>query len=357
MAAEGEDGADRTEDPTAHRLEEALRRGDVAKSQEVSVFLSLGALMLALMLLPAFGVVGTLALDLRAFLMNAHLVPDSGAGMLAAGQYGLLAGLKMLAVPVGIVCVAALAGGLVQHRPVWSFEALTPKFERLSPLAGLKRIFGQQAIVQFAKGLAKIGIVGSLASWLLWRERDRFEGLVGQDPRDLLGFTLTLALKLLGGILALHAVVTIADVLYARFSWMKRQRMTRDEVKRESKEQDGNPEIKAKLRQMRMARVRKRMMASVPQATAIIMNPTHFAVALKYEPGMAAPLCVAKGADAVALRIRSVAEEHRVPVIENPPLARALYAAVEVDGEIPVEHYRAVAEVIGFVLRLKRRAS
>ncbi|WP_375459906.1 flagellar biosynthesis protein FlhB [uncultured Enterovirga sp.] len=357
MAAEGEDGADRTEDPTAHRLEEALRRGDVAKSQEVSLFLSLGALTLALMLIPTFGAAKTLALDLRAFLMNAHLVPDSGSAMLGAGQRGLVAGLKMLAIPIGLVMVAALAGGLVQHRPVWSFEPLTPKFERLSPLSGLKRIFGQQAIVQFVKGLAKIGIVGVLAAVLLWRERDRFEGLVGQGPADLLGFTLTLALKLLGGVLALHAVVTIGDVVYSRLSWMKRQRMTREEVKRESKEQDGNPEIKAKLRQMRMARVRKRMMAAVPQATVVVMNPTHFAVALKYEPGMAAPLCVAKGVDAMALRIRAVAEEHRVPVIENPPLARALHATVEIDGEIPVEHYRAVAEVIGFVLRLKRRAS
>lgn len=357
MAAEGQDGADRTEDPTAHRLEEALRRGDVAKSQEVSLFLSLGALTLALMLIPAFGAAATFALDLRAFLANAHLVGDSGSAILAAGQHGLVAALKVLAVPVGLVMVAALAGGLVQHRPVWSFEPLTPKFQRLSPLSGLTRIFGQQAIVQFAKGLAKIAIVGTLASWLLWRERDRFEGLVGQDTRELLPFTLALALKLLGGVLALHAVVTIADVLYARFSWMKRQRMTRDEVKRESKEQDGNPEIKAKLRQIRMARTRRRMMAAVPQATVVVMNPTHFAVALRYEPGMAAPLCCAKGADAVALRIRAVAEEHRVPVIENPPLARALYAAVEIDGEIPVEHYRAVAEVIGFVLRLKRRAS
>lgn len=357
MAQEAENGADRTEDPTAHRLEEALRRGDVAKSQEVPLFLSLGGLTLALMLVPAFGLARSLALDLRAFLTNAHLVPDSGRAMLNAGEFGLLAALKALAIPIGLLMIAALAGGLVQHRPVWSFEALTPKIERLSPLAGLKRLFGMQAVVQFLKGLLKIVIVGALASWLLWGERDRLEGLVGQDLLTLLGFTLGLALKLLGAILALHAVVTIGDVIWARFSWLRRLRMTKEEVKRESKEQDGNPEIKAKLRQMRTARLRKRMMAAVPKATVVVTNPTHYAVALRYEPGMAAPLCVAKGVDAAALRIRSVAEEHRVPVVENPPLARALHATAEIDDEIPVEHYKAVAEVIGFVLRLKRRAS
>jgi flagellar biosynthetic protein FlhB len=357
VAAEGESGADRTEDPTAHRLEEAHRRGDVAKSQELPLFLSLGALTLALLLLPALGSSRTLALDLRSFLMNAHLVPDGGGAFLDYGRRGLEAAAKILVVPVGLVLLAAVGGSLLQHRPVWSLEPLTPKFERLSPLSGIKRLFGAQALVQFLRGILKIVLVGALAAALLWRERDSLEGLVGQDLSALLTFTLGLALKLLGGILALHAVVTAADILWSRFSWLKRQRMTREEVKRESKEQDGNPEIKAKLRQMRVARSRKRMMAAVPTATVVVMNPTHYAVALRYEAGMAAPLCVAKGVDAVALRIRAVAEEHRVTVIENPPLARALHAAVEIDQEIPVEHYKAVAEVIGFVLRLKRRAS
>ncbi len=351
------DGADKTEDPTPHRLEQALRRGDVAKSQEVSVFLMLGAMALALVLLPAFGSGTRLALDLRGYLAGAHLVPDSPAAMLGAGRHGLEIALRALALPVGAIALAALAAGLIQHRPVFSAEQLAPKLSRMSPFAGLKRVLGQQALVQFGKGLLKIVIVGALATAILWRERDRFEGLVGQEPTVLLSFTLSLSLKLLGSVLACHVVVTAADVLYARFSWLKRQRMTKEEVKRESKEQDGNPEIKAKIRQIQQQRVRKRMMAAVPTATVIVTNPTHFAVALRYEPGMPAPICVAKGVDELALRIRAVGAEHRVPVIENPPLARALHATVSIDGEIPVEHYRAVAEVIGFVLRLKRRAS
>ncbi|TDR89629.1 flagellar biosynthesis protein FlhB [Enterovirga rhinocerotis] len=355
--AEGQEGEDKTEEPTPHRLQEAHKRGDVPKSQEVSVFLGLGALTLALMLMPVFGTGPRLAHDLKSYLAGAHLVPSDGAGIQAAGTNGLFVALRALALPLGIVIAAALAAGLVQHRPVFSAEQLTPKLSRLSPLAGLKRMFGAQGIVQFVKGIAKIALVGTLAGWVLWRERDRFESLVGQEPTAVVAVSLGLALKLLGGILALHAIITIADILFQRFSWMKRQRMTREEVKREMKEQDGNPEIKAKLRQLRQQRLRQSVAKAVPKATVVIANPTHFAVALRYESGMAAPVCVAKGVDALALRIRAIAAEHGVAVIENPPLARALHATVEIDDEIPVDHYKAVAEVIGFVLRLKRRAS
>jgi flagellar biosynthesis protein FlhB len=154
-----------------------------------------------------------------------------------------------------------------------------------------------------------------------------------------------------------HLAITLGDALYARFRWRKRHRMSKEEMKQEMKESDGNPEVKGRMRQLRMARVKKRMMAAVPTATVVVTNPTHYAVALRYETGMAAPICVAKGVDALALRIRSVAAEHGVAVIENPPLARALHATVEIDREIPAEHYRAVAEVIGFVLRLRKRAA
>ena len=164
-----------------------------------------------------------------------------------------------------------------------------------------------------------------------------------------------LRLMLMGAVLALFVVIAIGDFGWQRYSWYQRQKMTKQEIKEEFKNSEGNPEIKAKLRQIRASRVRKRMMAAVPKATVIITNPTHFAVALQYEPGMAAPLCLAKGVDAIALKIREVAGEHRVPIVENPPLARALYATVDIDEEIPVEHYQAVAEVIGYVLRLKGR--
>jgi flagellar biosynthetic protein FlhB len=156
-------------------------------------------------------------------------------------------------------------------------------------------------------------------------------------------------------VLAIFAFLALGDAVYQRFAWYARQRMTRRELKDEHKQQEGDPEIKGRRRQLARMRLSKRMMAAVPNATVIVTNPTHYAVALKYESGMAAPRCVAKGVDALALRIRAVGTEHGVPVIENPPLARALHATVEVDAEIPVEHYKAVAEVIGYVMRLRRR--
>jgi flagellar biosynthetic protein FlhB len=200
-------------------------------------------------------------------------------------------------------------------------------------------------------------IVGAIVAYVLWADRDRLQSYAAMPPSVLLGIILSLAIKLLGAVLSVFAFVAVGDFVYQRFSWNKKQRMSKEEVKQESKEQEGNPEIKAKMRQIRMQRLRKRMMAEVPKATVVIANPTHFAVALKYESGMQAPVCVAKGVDALALRIRAVAEENNVPVIENPPLARALHASAEIDDVIPVEHYKAVAEVIGFVLRLRRRAS
>jgi flagellar biosynthetic protein FlhB len=177
------------------------------------------------------------------------------------------------------------------------------------------------------------------------------------DPVALLPATLALSLKLLAGVLAIYAFLALGDAVYQRLSWMKRQRMSKRELKEEFKEQEGNPEIKARLRQIRVARLKKRMIAAVPTATVVVTNPTHYAVALKYEKGMAAPICVAKGVDSLAMRIRAVATENGVAIVENPPLARALHATVEIDDEIPVEHYKAVAEVIGYVLRLRRRAS
>lgn len=354
--AEGSDEEDRTEDPTHRRLEEAINRGDVAKSVEINTLFVLGAFTLAILILAA-PVSRSLLVELRAFLMNAHLVPADAAGLFASGQRALLVWLGAAAVPVGLIALGGLAGGALQHRPLWTLKPLAPQFSRISPKSGLNRILGKEAFAQFVKGLLKIGIVGAVAAAVLWGERDRLDAFARLGLEALLPAMLALAVKLLGGVLAIYAFIAIGDAVYQRFSWTKRQRMTKHELKQEFKESEGNPEIKARLRQIRAARVKKRMMAAVPTATVVVTNPTHFAVALQYEAGMAAPICVAKGVDALALRIRAVATEHGVPVVENPPLARTLHASVDVDEEIPVEHYKAVAEVIGYVLRLRRGLS
>jgi len=166
--------------------------------------------------------------------------------------------------------------------------------------------------------------------------------------------TQSLSLQMLGAVVAILAFIAAADYFFQYRQWFERQKMSLRELKDEYKQTEGDPHVKGKIRQIREARARKRMMASVPEASVVITNPTHYAVALKYDRGMSAPVCVAKGLDAIALKIREVAEEHRVPIVENPPLARALHGTVEIDQEIPPEHYQAVAEVIGYVMRLNR---
>ncbi|MFC6788680.1 flagellar biosynthesis protein FlhB [Methylobacterium komagatae] len=354
--AEGAEQEDKTEEPTQRRIEQAIERGDVAKSIEINTFAILGAFTLALVV-AAPSIASSLMHSLTAFLANAHQVPDDPTAMAGAMRSSLLIWLQAVAVPVGLAVVAGVAAGYLQHPPVFNAEALMPKFERISPMAGLKRLFGVEALFQFGKGLAKMIAVGVVGGAILWRDRDRLEVFARLDPGACLPAVLSLSLKLLAGMLAVHITIAGADYLYARLRWRGRLRMSKEEIKQEMKESEGNPEIKGKLKQLRMARARKRMMAAVPTATVIVTNPTHYAVALRYEQGMAAPVCVAKGVDALALRIREVAKAHDVAIVENPPLARALHATVEIDREIPAEHYRAVAEVIGFVMRLRRRAA
>ena len=348
-----EDQDDRTEEPTARKLEEAINKGDVGKSQEITTLFVLGGFALAAMITSGFTARHLLE-GMTGFFANAHQVTE-GAGHLFVMREALVMILVALSAPFAILIVAGIIGGGMQHRPLWTTEPLTPKVDRISPIAGFKRVFGMEALVNFAKGLLKLAIVGTLVAAILWSERARIDTLVQMEAALLFVVVKDLSLKLLAGVVALFFFVAVGDAIYQRFAWLKRQRMTRREIKEEFKQSEGSPEVKAKVRQIRMERARTRMMAAVPQATVIVTNPTHYAVALKYEKGMAAPICLAKGVDALALRIREKARENDVPIVENPPLARALHATVEIDREIPVEHYAAVAEVIGYVLRLKRR--
>jgi flagellar biosynthesis protein FlhB len=350
------DDEDKTEEPTQRKLEKAIEQGDVARSTEIGTFFVLSGFTLALMI-GSGPALRDAAFSLRSFLMNAHQVYPDTAGFTSAAAKGILTAFVAVAAPLGIILAAALLGGLIQHKPLWTTEPLAPKFSRISPMQGAKRVFGKEAWVNFFKGLIKISIVGVVVSIVLWGERDRVDGLARMDVAALLPQTQALTIKLMGGVLAIYAFFAIGDFVYQRFTWYKRQKMTLQEIKDEQKESEGNPEIKAKLRQLRAKLARRRMMANVPKATVIITNPTHYAIALRYEAGMDAPICLAKGVDAVALKIREVAGEHDIPIVESPPLARALYASAELDEEIPTEHYQAVAEVIGYILRLKRRAA
>jgi flagellar biosynthetic protein FlhB len=297
-----------------------------------------------------------LAVSLRGLLANAgDMNFDGGALMLLLRRLGLET-VAVVGVPLLLLALAAIAGNLIQHRLVWSAEAITPKWSKISPGAGLERLFSKQALANFAKGLIKLVVVGAVMTVLLWPKRALLDSLIGTDPAEVLPLTRTLSLDLLGYVVAILALVAAADYLFQYRQWFERQKMSLREVRDEFKEQEGDPKIKAKIRQLRVSRMRKRMMAAVPSATVVITNPTHFAVALQWERGMNAPICVAKGQDLIALKIREIAGAHNVPIVENPPLARTLHATVEIDEEIPAEHYKAVAEVISYVMRLNGTA-
>lgn len=349
--AEGDDG-EKTEEPTRKKIEDALKRGDVAKSQDLSVWFGLAATTLVI---SAFGeqAVTGLARPLVRFLQSPDAIHADGHSLITmTGGLGIaVAG--ALALPMLLLMLAALAGNLVQHPIHVTAEPIQPKFSKVSPLAGAKRLFSPESLVNFLKGLLKLGVVGAVLFLVAWPERTRVGMLAQGDVEALLPILKSLCLRVLMAAVSVFAVIAIGDFVWQRHRWRKRLMMSRQEVREEHKQQEGDPHIKARLRALRMQRSKKRMMAAVPKATVVIANPTHFAVALKYEPGMNAPMCVAKGVDAVALRIRRLAEDSGVMVIENPPLARSLHAALEVDQEIPGDHYKAVAEVIGFVMRKK----
>jgi flagellar biosynthetic protein FlhB len=293
-------------------------------------------------------------MPLRNLIANSWMIQADGPGLLQLAQslgYMLLAA---LGVPFLMLTLAAIAGNMVQHRLVWSSESLKPKFSKISPGAGAKRIFGKQAVANFGKGLFKVIALGAVMTAILWPERHRLEAFVRFDPAAVLGATTGLTVQLMGAVVAMLAVVAIADYLFQYRQWFERQKMSLQEMKEEFKQSEGDPHVKGRIRQLRHARMKKRMMAAVPKASVIITNPTHYSVALAYERGMSAPICVAKGVDTIALKIREIAGQHDIPIVENVPLARALYAAVDIDDEIPMEHYHAVAEIIGYLMGLKR---
>jgi len=214
-------------------------------------------------------------------------------------------------------------------------------------------MFSRDALVNFAKGLFKIAVVSGVILAVLWPERDHLETMVTLDPALLLPTFQQMGLKVFGAVLVIVTIIALADYVYQRNRWWNRLKMTVQEVRDEFKQMEGDPTIKGRIRAVRNERGRRRMMANVPDATVVITNPTHYAVALKYDRTMPAPVCLAKGADDVALKIREIAKANEVPIVENPPLARALFAAVDVDEPIPTEHFKAVAQVIGFVMRMK----
>lgn len=340
--------------PTAKRLEDARRKGEVAVA---------GEMRHALMLLGLYGAAlfaAPLLLTQLAGLARwwwehageARIEVD-GAHSLATLLLRQLAGLLL---PVfGLMLLAAIAIGFVQGRPTLSWSRVKPQWSKLNPAAGLKRQFGPRGLVEFGKTLLKcIGIL-AVCAIVLRPHLPAIDSSVGMDPLAVLQTAGGLVLVMVKAVLLLVGALALADFVYQHRSFLKRMRMSLQELRDEHKESDGDPAVKARQRQVGAERARQRMMAAVPGASVVITNPTHYAVALRYDHGaMRAPVVVAKGTDLVALRIREIAGEHQVPIVESPPLARALYASAEVERPIPIEHYAAVAEIISYILGLAR---
>ena len=353
--SDSQDDSQKTEEPTGKKLGDARKKGQIAQSKEVTNFASLLALTFAVTILAPY-------MAIQLYSSMAVVIEHAAVARIDAGSTSeILMGLVIdtflaLAPTLGTVMVLGVAATLGQSGILFTTDPIMPKLEKLSPLAGFKRLFSLKSIVEFIKGIIKLAIVAFIAYVLMSPELDRAEELLTMDLIEVLKEIQTLVIRLMMGVLAFMAVVAIADYIYQRYEHYKQLRMSRQDIRDEHKQAEGDPQIKARLRQIRADRARRRMMAAVPKADVVITNPTHFAVALQYDTSaMAAPVVVAKGSDAVAFRIREVAKEHKVPIVENPPLARALFASVEIDEQIPEIHYKAMAQVISYVYRLKGR--
>lgn len=354
--AEQPDQHEKTEEPSQKKLEDAHKKGDVAKSQEVNSWFLMVAATIVLIVFSK-DMSAALVDKLKLILSQAHTLPVSGQGLQANLGAIYVVVISALGLPLLVFMLAGLAGNLVQHRPLLSIEPVKPKFSKVSPLAGFKRLFSKTSLVNFAKSMAKLAIVSLVIFLIVWPNADKLDAIIALDPTALMDVTHELAVQVMIGVVAVLSVIAGLDFAWQKHTWWEKQRMTIKEVRDEYKQMEGDPQVRAKLRQVRIERGRQRMMQNVPRAAVVITNPTHYSVALEYESGMSAPVCVAKGVDNVALKIRELAKEHNIPIVENPPLARALHAGVEIDEEIPSEHYKAVAEVIGYVMRLRRKAS
>jgi len=350
------DDAQKTEEPTPKKISDARERGNVARSMEVNTWLMLlaGTMIIAFV---APGLMQDIRVISLVFIERPHEYRSEFRNLSGLLRHTVSAIGVALILPAIFLIVAALATGLVQNGLVFSPKAMEPKLEKLSPIAGAKRLFSMRQIVEFVKGLLKIAIVGTIAIILLTPEFRRIDTVPTIELSEMLDILHMLVIRLLIYVLGVLAVITFVDLIFQRAQHRKKLRMTKQEVKDEIKQSEGDPHVKGRLRQIRLDRARQRMMQAVPEADVVVTNPTHYAVALRYrQEETEAPVLIAKGADLIAQKIREVAKEHDIPIVENRPLALALFESVEVDQEVPTEHYRAVAEIISYIWRLKGRA-
>jgi flagellar biosynthetic protein FlhB len=344
---------ERTESPSQRRLEKAREEGQVARSRELATFLLLLAAAGAFSWMGA-SLVQQIGGSLRSGLTISHREAFE-VGSLGQRLHTLSLDALWTVLPLLLLLLAvSLAAPLLLGGWLFSVKAFSPNFGRLSPLSGLKRMFSLHGLGELVKAVAKSLVVGALAVWVLWDARGELLGLGAfniVDGLGHLGHLLSITFfALIGGL----ALIAIADVPFQLYQHHSKLKMTRQELRDEARETEGDPAVKGRIRSLQREAARKRMMAQVPKADVIVTNPTHYAVALSYTESMRAPRVVAKGSALVAQRIREIADEHRVPILEAPPLARALFRHTELGDEIPASLYEAVALVMAYVFQLRR---
>lgn len=348
-----EDAEDKTEDPTDRKLTQAREQGNIPTSQEVKIWAGLvGALAVVAMFAPYMA--DDVKRLLVPFIEHPHAFPmeQSDVGqILAEITIGII---KVLILPMMLLMVLAIVSAMAQTGLMFLPDKLTMDFSKLSPMKGITRIFSGRNLVEFLKSLFKVGAIGFVIFLMLRSRMSEYAALAALDLMAMLDYLRHQVIAMIMVVVLLVFVLAAADWFYQRWAFTQQMKMTKQEIKDEHKQTEGDPMIKGRLRALRMQRARQRMMAAVPRASVVVTNPTHYAVALQYDvESMGAPVLVAKGVDLIAKRIRDLATENEVPIVENPPLARALYATVELDEEIPPEHYKTVAEIIGYVMKLK----
>lgn len=353
--AEGGDDEDKTEEPTPKKLREAREKGQVAQSREVNTWIILFTATI-LMLGSGAYIAQELTTMLKEFIARPHSFAMDSHSIAQIMQSTIIETFTVIGLPLFVFFIAAFLASFVQVGAMISTQSITPNLEKIDPLKGAKRVFGSRAWIEFIKALIKMLLVGIITTVILIPIFKEAPGMVGIFPGAMMDILMDETRRLLVGVLSILFIFAVLDYGVQRYQLMKQLKMSLQEIKDEYKQTEGDPHIKAKLRELRMQRARRRMMQKVPTADVVITNPTHYAIAMEYKQDKnSAPVVVAKGQDKIALKIRELAKENNVPVVENPPLARAMYDTVELDQEIPEQHYKAVAEVISYVMSLKRR--
>ncbi len=345
--SEDADKESKTEEATEKKVSDAIEKGNIPLSREMTVFVSLIGILVTLAFLVSDRLPALVA-DL------ARLIDDAGGYTIADSSAAIVLGVDVaravagFLIPIVVVLgVLGIVGSVAQHAPKMVLERIRPQWNRVSPTAGMKRIFGVQGFAEFLRSLTKFAAVGITCAVLLHSELRRLIDAMYTDPTLLPAEILAMSTRLVATVCAATIVLVAADLVWSRFKWRRDLRMSRQDIKDEMKQMEGDPLVKARMRSIAKDRARRRMLTAVPRATLVIANPTHYAIALRYDrEAGGAPLVVAKGTDLVALKIREIATNNEIPVIEDRQLARAMYDVVEVDQWIPPEFYHAVARVL-----------